>query len=172
MIGDFMEKRICIGKISTAHGVKGLVKIVPFCEDVNLLNGKVFTEESGDKTLEISLKNPIGKYFLAEIKGIDTREKAETLKCSLFVSRETLPEIDNEDEFYIEDLIGLTAKDADGQVLGIIKTVDNYGAGDLLEIMPQGGQTYYVPFHDDFVTNVDIVAKIITIENAQHFIPE
>lgn len=167
-----MDKRICIGKISTAHGVKGLVKIVPYCEDVNLLNGKVFIEEGGDKTLEVTLKNPMGKYFLAEIKGVTTREQAELLKCSLYVPRETLPEIDNDDEFYIEDLIGLTARNADGQVLGVIKAVDNYGAGDLLEIAPQGGQTYYVPFHDDFVTNVDIVAKAITIENAQHFIPE
>lgn len=166
-----MKQRVCIGKIASAHGVKGLVKLLPYCDDVSLLDGKVFTDETGTDTLEITLKNALGKYVLAQVKGIDTREDAEKLKSLLYIPREDLPKIDNDDEFYIEDLVGLSAQTPDGTPLGRIKAVDNFGAGDLLEIAPLGGgQSYYVPFHDDFVSNIDLATKNITITNHDQFI--
>ena len=167
-----MSKRICIGKITSAHGIKGLVKILPYCEDITLLNGKLYTDEHSEETLDVTLKNPMGKYYLSEIKGINDRNAAEKLKCSLYVSRETLPELDDNDTFYVEDLIGLNALDASGKTIGTIKTVDNFGAGDLLEIHPPGGESYYVPFHDEYVTNVDLSARVVTLQNADHFKPE
>ncbi len=85
------NKRICIGKIAGTHGVKGLVKILPYCDNTSLLNGKIFTEEHGDKTINITLKNNAGKYILAQIDGITSIDAAKTVKCSLYVSRETLP---------------------------------------------------------------------------------
>lgn len=163
-----MKNRVCVGKVASAHGVKGLVKIIPYCDDLSLLEGKLYTGESGNETLELNLKNPMGKYFLAQIKGIDSREAADALKCSLFVSRETLPETD-ENEFYITDLVGLNARTPDGEALGLIKAVDNFGAGDLLEILPAGGAAYYIPFHDDFVGHIDLDAKTIIITGHEDF---
>ncbi len=167
------SKRICIGKISSSHGVKGLVKIVPFGDDTSLLNGKLYTGETGDDTLDITLKNPVGKYILAQIEGVTSPEQAKLLKCSLYVSRETLPEIDNEDEFYIEDLMGLSVLNSNNETVASVITVQNYGAGDLLEIKPKsGGASYFVPFKDEYVHDVDIENKTIIIENAESFIIE
>ncbi len=166
------QKRICIGKVTSAHGVKGLVKIVPYCENTKLLNGKCFTEESGNKTLNITLKNPMGKYILAQIEGINTREDAKNIKCSLYVPRETLPEIKSDDEYYIEDLIGLNVIDEHSKTIGKIIGVPNFGAGELLEIKPKSGESYFVPFQDEFITDINLVQNTITVSNANQFIIE
>ncbi len=166
------EKRVCIGKVTSAHGVKGLVKIKPYCDDTNLLNGECFTEESGNKTLNITLKNPMGKHILAQIEGINTREEAQILKCSLYVPRETLPDIKGDDEYYIEDLIGLNVIDESSKTIGKLIDVPNFGAGDLLEIKPKSGASYFVPFQDEFVIEVNIEQNTITVSNADQFIIE
>lgn len=167
-----IKKRICVGKIASAHGIKGLVKIFPYCEDTNLLNGKVFIEESGNKTLDITLKNPIGKYILAEIDQIITREQAETLKHSLYVSREVLPAINNDDEFYIEDLIGLKAQTSDGESIGKILGVQNFGAGDLFEITPNAGETFFVPVQEEYAPEINPKDGYIAFQNYRQFIIE
>ncbi len=166
------EKRVCIGKVTSAHGVKGLVKIKPYCDDTSLLNGECFTEESGNKTLNVTLKNPMGKHILAQIEGINTREEAQTLKCSLYVPRETLPDIKGDDEYYIEDLIGLNVIDESSKTIGKLIDVPNFGAGDLLEIKPRSGASYFVPFQDEFVIEVNIEQNTITVSNADQFIIE
>lgn len=171
MTSPTQKKRICVGKITTPHGVKGLVKIRPYCEDTSLLNGTLFISEEGTQTLNISLKNPTAKHILAAIEGIDSPEEAKKHKHSLYVSREDLPEIKSENEFYIEDLIGLTAQTHDhNDILGTIITVENFGAGDLLEIKPQDGSPpYYIPFHDDYITKIDLEDKTVMLQNTAIF---
>ncbi len=166
------NKRICIGKIAGTHGVKGLVKILPYCEDINLLSGKLFTAETGNQTLNITLKNPNGKFILAEIEGITNKEDAQEHKCSLYVPRETLPEITEDDEYYLEDLKELTALNTSGETIGIIIALQNFGAGDLLELKPKSGQSYFVPFENEYVTDINLEQKTITLENASRFIIE
>lgn len=159
-------KRVCLGKIAQAHGIKGLVKLFPYGQDPALLEGEVFTAEDGGETLTITLKNPLGKFILAEIEGCNDRDKAEALKgTELWVSRETLPDLD-EGEFYIEDLIGLTAVDENGAAVGTITAVENYGAGDLLEIKPPTGQSFLLPLTDDTVTEI---GDQVTIQNFEAF---
>jgi len=166
------EKRICIGKINSAHGVKGLVKILPYCEDISLLNGKLFIGETGPDTLTITIKNSMGKFVLAQIDGVTTPEDAKKLKCSLFVPRETLPDIDDKDTFYIEDLLGINAIDDNQNIIGVVINVPDFGAGDLLEIKPKSGPTYYIPLLHEAVGDIDLEAKTVTISNAEQFIIE
>ena len=166
------EKRICIGKISSSHGVKGLVKIIPYCEDTSLLNGILYTDKMGNDTLNITLKNSMGKSVLAQIDGVTTPEQAKLLKHSLYISRETLPEIKSSDEFYIEDLANLDVQDSKGEKIGTVITVQNYGAGDLLEIKPKSGTSFFVPFQDEYVRNINLDEKYVTVENAERFIIE
>ena len=167
------KKRIFVGKITTTHGVKGLVKLLPFCENTSLLEGKLFTSDNpaDTSTLTIALKNPSGKYILAAIEGITSPENAEKYKGPLYIPRDSLPEVDNKDEFYIEDLIGLTAKTFNHEdLLGTIINVDNFGAGDLIEIKPRDGKTpYYVPFHNDYVTSIDLEEGYIILRNTELF---
>jgi len=164
-------KRICIGKIASSHGVKGLVKIHPYCEDLSLLKGNLYTSDdpTNPNTLAITLKNSIGKYVLASIEGVSSPEEAKAIKCSLYVAREALPTIKDDDAFYIEDLIGLKAKAYDNSdLLGTIQAIDNFGAGDLLEINPADGKTpYYVPFHDDYVADIDLKKGYIMLRNTE-----
>ncbi len=166
------DKRICIGKIASAHGVKGLVKIFPYCEDISLLNGVLLIGETGEDTLTITLKNPIGKYILAEIQGVTSREQAQEIKHSLFVLREKLPEIGDKDSYYYEDLCGLSVINDKKHIIGTVLNVHNYGAGDLLEVKPENGATYYVPFEDNYINEVDLKTRQISIVNADHFIVE
>lgn len=140
------DKRVCLGVIAQAHGVRGLVKIVPYCEDIGLLEQAI--------GFDITLKNPLGKYMLAEIAGVSSREDVEAIKGEeLFISRDLLPEPD-EGEYYVEDLVGLKALNAAGKDAGVIIAVHNFGAGDLLEIKPPTGEAYLVPFNDDHVPEV------------------
>ena len=144
---DQSPKRICLGVIASAHGVKGLVKILPYGEDPTLI------EEVED--FNITLKNPHGKYYLAEIEGVHSREDVEAIKgTELFINRGKLPEPED-GEYYIEDLVGLKAVNANsGKDAGLIIAVHNFGAGDLLEIKPKSGETYLLPFNDDHVPEI------------------
>lgn len=149
------RERVCIGRIASAHGVKGLVKILPFGEDPALL------EQVSD--FRIKLKNSLGKHILAEIEGVHDRTGAEELKgTDLYISRDQLPEIEDEDTFYYQDLVGLPTVDEDGNPNGKVKAVLNFGAGELLEVRMSNGEEILIPFTDEYVP---VVADTITIRN-------
>ena len=146
--------RICVAKIATAHGVKGLVKLHIFAEDINLLNNTLYTTETGDSEISITLKNATAKHWLAEVKDVTDRTEAEKLRgTELFIDQEHLPEPE-EGEFYFSDLIGLECFDKDDKPIGKVIAVENFGAGDLLEIQAIGQESFYLPFTDDTILEV------------------
>lgn len=163
---DQSPKRVCLGKITSAHGVRGLVKIFPFGEDPSLIEtlGPCYTSESGSETLTIHLKNPMGnKVYLAEVEGIASREDVATVKgTKLFVDKDKLPEIEDDGTFYYEDLVGLKAVNEDGKELGKVIAVENFGAGELLEVRLKSGQDVLIPFTDEYVPEV---SDVVTIRN-------
>ena len=81
---DQSSTRILIGRIAGAHGLRGLVKLRFFdfdpMKDPALLSGAVFTSKSGNETVSITLKNPNGKFYLAEIEGVSNRNASEAIK--------------------------------------------------------------------------------------------
>jgi len=106
----------------------------------------------------------MGKYWLAGIEGISDRTEAEKLRgTKLWLDRAALPALEEEDEFYVEDLIGLKALTKDGADAGTIIAVDNFGAGTLLEIRPPAGTPYYLPFTKKNVPSVDITEGTVQI---------
>lgn len=152
---DQPSKRICVGKITSPHGVRGLVKIHPFCEDISLL------EQS--ENLKIKIKSSAGKHLLAEAEGCTSREEAEAIKgTELFISRDKLPEIEDEDTYYFEDLVGLKAVDENGTEIGKVISVQDFGAGALLEIRLLSGQDVLVPFIDEYIPDV---SDAVTLRN-------
>lgn len=164
-------KRIAIGKIIDAHGIKGLVKILPFDEDPMLIEelSPLFTGETGNDTLSITMKNSAGKYWLAQVDGATDRNAAEALRGTLlYIDHGALPEIED-GAFYFEDLKGLEAFDEQGTKIGSVLKVENYGAGDLLEIKPLNGNSYYLPFKQgEQVLSVNLKERKIII-NPQGF---
>lgn len=152
------EKRILIGEISTVHGIKGFVKIRSYVEDERLLEGhSVFTHETENAKIRIILKNRIKDDWIAAIDGIADRTQAETLRgTKLYLARDDMPD-PGDDAFYIEDLKGLRAMDENDHEIGMVLSVENFGASDLLDIKPKdGGQSFYIPFTDDVVLNIDL----------------
>ncbi|MGO9458556.1 MAG: ribosome maturation factor RimM [Rhodomicrobium sp.] len=157
---------VLLGRITGAHGLKGEVKIAAFtAEPEDVASYGPLASEDGRKSFEIaSLRGTGGGTVIARIVGVADRDGAERLTgTELFVSRAMLPPA-GAGEYYHSDLIGLTAVSAEGEVLGEIVAVQNYGAGDLLELRPASGrQTEFVPFESAYVPKVDLEAGRVTI---------
>lgn len=157
-------KRILIGEIATAHGIKGFVKVRGFVEDEKILEHvPLYTKEDGGREIALTLKNPLKNDWVAEVKGVADRNAAEALRgTKLYIDREQMPEPDD-GEIYIEDLKGLKIVDKDGATIGTLSGVENFGASDLLDIKPESGASFYVPFTDDTVLDIDLDAGTMTV---------
>jgi 16S rRNA processing protein RimM len=155
---NIMSPRILLGRIGAAHGLRGEVVVQSFA--ARLLDLKAYgalTDKDGGRTFEIASLRQAGKGLIARLTGIDDRNAAEALRgTELFVLREKLPAPSGHD-FYLADLIGLAAVAPDGSSVGEVIDVPNYGAGDLIEIRPEGGgETLLIPFTQGNVPSVDI----------------
>lgn len=160
------NKRILMGRIGAAHGIKGEVRIQSFtAEPLALVDyGPLDTNRPG-LTIEIEAARTTTNVLVARLKGITDRTAAEKLNgVELYIDRERLPPADD-DDFYHADLIGLEARLADGTVLGKVSAVPNYGAGDLIEVSDaRSGDTYLYPFTQHVVPEVHIAEGYLVIE--------
>lgn len=157
--------RIFLGHISAANGLNGDVLVKSQTGDPQAIGDYgPLSNEAGDAQYQLRVKRVTAKGVIAHIAGVDTRDGAEALRgTKLFIAREKLPAA-NDGEFYIVDLIGLNAERDDGTPFGRIIDVQNYGAGDLLEIKPVGGgATELVPFTKVFVPHVDMPARKVVV---------
>lgn len=151
------------GKIVTIHGIKGEVKIMPYCDSAELFCefdrfflGKNHTEIGVERSRV--QKNMV----IAKLEGIDTPEEAEKLRNKiLFMHRDDL-ELDD-DTYFIQDLIGVEAKDADsGFVYGKIVDVMQTGANDVYVVKGEEKE-YLIPAIADVVVSTDIDSNIMLI---------
>tara|TARA_B100002019_G_scaffold219245_1_gene191876 strand:+ start:96 stop:596 length:501 start_codon:yes stop_codon:yes gene_type:complete len=159
-----MDKRILLAEITSAHGIKGLVKLRYFGGDIADIKtyNPLFTSETGSQQLTIHVKNAIKNGYVAEVEGISDRNHAEELaKTKLYINKDQLPETED-GEFYYDDLIGCQAYE-NQSLIGKVIAVDDFGAGALLEIRPKGQPAFYLPFKDEFVGNVNIHDKKIEV---------
>ncbi len=162
------EKRICLGRIRGAHGLEGAVRLVSFTErPEDIASYGPLSDHSGRRRFVICDLRQIGSGLVARLEGVRDRDAAEALKgLELFVPRTRLaPLPDEDDTWYHADLIGLRAYLADGSVLGTVTAVQNFGAGDLLDIRTEAdGRSVLVPFTRAVVPEVDLAAGRLTID--------
>jgi len=159
------ENMLCVAAIAGAFGVKGEVKVKPFTDDPEacLQYGPLYSEE-GQVLLTPTSHRKVKDALAVRAPQVTTREEAEALKSTkLFVPRSALPAAE-EDEFYYTDLIGLNVKSTDGKRIGKVIGVHEFGAGDMLEIKPKQGASFYHPFTKLTVPKVDIKAKRVVIK--------
>lgn len=158
------ERKILIGVISGAHGVKGLVHLKSFTEEPEaIFSYKPLTDEDGEREFALKIKSTTNTHFIVEVKGVKTRDEAEALRgTKLFVTRASLPKLKKR-EFYEADLVGLKARDAKGKDCGDVIAVHNYGGGPFLEIAPVQGKAFMLPFTKTCVPEVDVEEKYIVI---------
>ena len=162
--------RVCVGRIGAAHGTRGEVKLWSFTQDpMALARYGPLESEDGARRFEIAELRPGKNHLVAHFKGIDDRTAAKALRnLMLYVPRERLPAPDDTETFYHADLVGLAAVTPEGGALGTVVAIHNFGAGDMIEIVPaDGGETLLLPFTDAVVPAVDLVAgRIIVIPPA------
>lgn len=157
---------ICVGAISGAYGVHGEVRIKSFCaqpEDIEAYSP--LSTEDGTRSFALALIRPIKNGFVARIAEVATKEEADALKgTQLFARRDQLPHLPD-DEFYYTDLVGLEVFDTGGTSLGQVKSVQNHGASDLLEVRRPGATaTVLLPFTKAVVPTVDLAAGRIVAD--------
>lgn len=160
------ETRICVGVISGSYGVHGELRVKSFCavpEDIETYSP--LTSEDGKRGFALALVRPMKNGFVARIAEVATKEQADSLRgTQLFTQRADLPTLPD-DEYYYSDLTGLEVFDTGGTSLGRVKSVQNHGAGDLLEIHVAGGTaTVLLPFTMAVVPTVDLASGRIVAD--------
>ena len=139
--------RITLAAIAGAHGIGGEVRLKLFAEDLETFKRQQ-TVEVGGRTLTLKSIKSGGNGAIACFAEINDRNAAEALRGTLItIDRSNLPPLE-EGEYYHADLIGLPCESVDGEALGTIIAVENFGAGDILEIEKLDSKRSMVPFRE------------------------
>ncbi len=139
------DKPVTLAAIAGAHGIGGEVRLKLFAESAESL-GRYKAVQVGDRLLTLKAVKPGGVGAIARFAEVQDRTAAEALRGQLVtVPRSALPPLE-EGEYYHADLIGLPCVAEDGKSLGSVVAVENFGAGDILEIEQPDGRRTMVPF--------------------------
>lgn len=169
------DKRICLGAVVGVHGIKGEVKVKSFTEpDTNIDRyGEVESKDAGQK-FELKVVGHSKELLRVKIKGVNDRTAAEKLiGTGFYINRDALPELEDEDEFYEADLIGLEARQ-NGEVIGTVAGLYNFGAGEIIELkLKATSKLEMLPFTKAYVPEINISEGYITVTSAAiAFAPE
>jgi 16S rRNA processing protein RimM len=139
------EARVALAAVAGAHGIKGEVRLKLFTDSAESLarHARLFV---GGVERRLAKVRGDAKGAVARFEGVDDRTAAEALRGALVeIDRAALPPL-GEGEYYHADLIGLPCVDRSGDSLGTVVAVENFGAGDLLEVAGEGGKRSLIPF--------------------------
>ena len=163
------DRLILVGQVAGAFGVRGEVRISAYTEDpMALLAYGALLRQDGSPGLTLTDARPAKGGVVGRAREIASKEEADALRgLRLYVPREALPAL-TDDEFYLADLVGLRVENVQSKTgeksLGRVKNVQNFGAGDLLEIEPEGGgASWYLPFTRAAVPEVDLAGGVIRV---------
>lgn len=149
-----MADRVILAAVAGAHGVGGEVRLKLFAEGLESLKRQTILF-AGDRPLTLKAVRPGSAGAIARFAEIADRGGAEALRGTLLaVSRDALPALE-EGEYYHADLLGLACVDPDGTALGAVVAVENFGAGDLLEVERPDGKRALIPFRAGIADLVD-----------------
>jgi 16S rRNA processing protein RimM len=158
------DGNILMGVVGRPHGVRGLLRVHSFtAEPAELIRYAPLVDERGRVWSLAWRSEGVAELRDAAGKPVADRTEAEKLtNLRLFAPRDRLPPVEDADEFYLADLIGLLAVDTGGAELGRVAAVHDYGAGASLEIV-KGAESFFVPFTRDVVPVVDVPGGQVTI---------
>jgi 16S rRNA processing protein RimM len=157
---------VCVAVVAAAHGVRGALRLRCFTEQPESVAayGPVY-DRAGNRLFELRLIGQAKGGVIATAEGIGDRTAAERWRgVELYVPRAALPQILDEDEFYIDDLRGLAVERPDGARIGRVVGLDNFGAGDVIEVALEGGGSATLPFTRAVVPVVDVAGGRIVVE--------
>ncbi len=138
---------ILLAVIGSAHGIQGAVKVKTFTQSPrSILTYGTLRDEKGQEFSLKFLRLAPPDCLIVTIDGVGNRNQAEALRgTKLYVERAQLPDLP-EEEFYHTDLIGLVVQDLEGQDIGHLRAINNFGAGDFLEIVGPDYHLYTISF--------------------------
>jgi len=160
------EQQISVGKISGVFGIKGWVKVFSFTDPrENILTYSPWLLKKGDesKTLNVVDGQLQGKTIVAQLDGINDRDQAASLMgWDVFIRQDQLPKT-GKNEYYWSELIGLKVETIDGIQLGVVDSLLETGANDV--IIVQGERERVIPFlQGQTITKIDLDAGIIIVD--------
>ena len=165
-----MTKYLEIGQIVNTFGIKGMVKIKPFTDDINRFDKlkKVYIKnKESKKEYQIQEVKYHKNMVLMKLEGIDTVEQADLLRQSyLLVNRDDEEPLE-EGVYYIVDLIGLEVYTDEGILLGNVDDIFNTGSNDIYVVKDGKGKQILLPGIPDVIKNVDLESGKIIV----HLIP-
>jgi len=154
------ETFVVVGAVLGAFGVRGEVRVKSFTADpVALARYGPLLDAAGAVILTPRAARALKDAIAVKAPEVQTREQAEALRGTLLhVPRARLPEPD-EEEFYHVDLIGCAVETPTGEPLGIVRMVHDFGAGDVVEVKPEQGETLFLPFTAAVFPHIDAKSK-------------
>lgn len=158
--------RVCVAEIGAAHGIAGEVRLRAFtAEPLAIAQYGMLHAEDG-RGFTIEKVRPAKDCLIARLAGVTDRTAAERLRnLRLYLPRERLPAIEEPETYYHADLVGLAVVGPDGAVLGSVSAMQNFGAGDLLEVKPAaGGPTVLLPFTQEAVPVIDVTGGRVVVD--------
>ena len=159
--GEDLLKRVALAAVAGAHGVKGELRLKLFSESTESLARHETLYVGGVERRLLAIRDA-GKVAVARFEGVDDRSAAEALRGSLVeVDRSALPPLE-EGEYYHADLIGLAVLLDSGEAVGAVVAVENFGAGDVLEIERSDGSRFMVPLTVDAVPEWDSKRLVVS----------
>jgi len=166
-----MSKFVSVGKILNFHGIQGEAKVGFSKNQQDFFCGlkKVFVQiENEYKPLKIKNIRLNKNFAIVKFEGINSIDELMEFKgLLLFVEEETIREALEEDEFLIDELVGLDVVDNTGKKLGFVVGVSNNGATDLLSVKTNSKNVSLVPFVKAIVTGVSLKDKKVIINNIE-----
>jgi 16S rRNA processing protein RimM len=150
-----------IGVVVGSHGVRGTLRVRAFGSGRHFREG--MEPVLGGERRRITASRETPKGFLVDVQGIGSREAVDSLRGEeLLIGRDELdpPE---EGEYYVADLVGLTAFNDDGEVLGVVSDTFETAAHEVLVVREQGGRDLYVPFTLEHVPDLDPESRCVVI---------
>ena len=159
-------QEIIIGEILKPQGLKGLVKVKSLTDDVSRFSllSSVFVDKKSCAIEEVTFGN--GTVFI-KFSGVDDRNAAEALRGKLLtIDRADAIALD-EDSYFVIDLIGCCVLDESGKNLGIITSIDGYGAADVITCIDPQKKEFRFPYLQHVVREVDIAKKIFCVFKKQ-----
>ena len=162
-----LENPVQMAVIGAPHGIRGEVRVKTFTGDPLALGDYGPLQAADGRVFTVATVRPAKNVVVVRFREVGSREAAEAVTgTELFVDRSALPDDLDEDEFYHADLIGLAVRDETGEPVGKVVSVQNFGAGDIVEIVLSGRRTVLVPFTLAAIPEVSVRDGFIRIDMA------
>lgn len=156
---------VLLGEFGRPHGLNGEVRLKSHTGDPLAIAGYgALTTTDGRKLTLTNVRRapgPAADMLVVRVEGVRDRNGAEALnRVALYCPRDRFGTVEDEEEFFLTDLVGLSVFDGAGAMIGTIVGIPNFGGGDLLEVRPAlGGATALLPFTKAFVPEIDIAGR-------------